>query len=58
MSMLNSGIRYDYCSYAIQKSKEGTARVSMWKYLQIPYVYTLEASFCGTDKVNYLISDY
>lgn len=41
MSMLNPGIRYDFCSYSIQKSKEGTARVSMWKYLQIPFVYTL-----------------
>ena len=58
MSKLHSGISYNSSSYEVQKSKEGTARVSMWKYLKIPYVYTLETSFCGTDKANYLISDY
>ena len=30
----------------------------MWKHLQIPYIYTMEASFLGSDKQNYSISDY
>ena len=31
----------------------------MWKLLQIDFVYTLEASFCGSQYgVNYLESDY
>lgn len=30
MSKLHAPFRYDYCSYAVQKDKEGTARVCMW----------------------------
>jgi len=32
------------------KSKESTARVSMFQKLKIPFVYTLEASFAGASK--------
>jgi len=28
-------------------SKEQTARVTMWRELNIPAVYTMESSFCG-----------
>lgn len=30
--------------------KEQTARVTMWRELQIPNVFTMESSFCGADK--------
>lgn len=30
MSKLHSAFRYEYCSYAMQKEKEGTARIAMW----------------------------
>lgn len=30
MSRLHNAFRYDYCSYAVQKDKEGTARITMW----------------------------
>ena len=33
----------------MSKSKEQTARMTMWKELKIPAVYTMETSFCGTD---------
>mmetsp|Transcript_33178 Transcript_33178/g.32575 ORF Transcript_33178/g.32575 Transcript_33178/m.32575 type:complete len:89 (+) Transcript_33178:1234-1500(+) len=33
------------CSFAVQKSKESTARVVMWKELGITNSYTLESSF-------------
>jgi hypothetical protein len=32
------------------KSKESTARVTMFQKLKIPFVYTLEASFAGASK--------
>ena len=36
------------CSkFGVQKSKESTARITMWRELKIPCVYTMEASFCG-----------
>ncbi len=34
----------------MHKSKEATARISIWKELKIPAIYTMEASFCGADK--------
>jgi len=33
--------------------KEGTARIAMFKELNIANIFTLEASFCGADKGNY-----
>lgn len=37
------------CSFAVQKAKESTARVAIWKELGITNTFTLEASFCGSD---------
>lgn len=34
------------------KSKESTARITMFNQLKIPFVYTLEASFAGANKGN------
>jgi len=34
----------------MHKSKEATARISIWKELKIPAIYTMEASFCGADQ--------
>ena len=33
--------------FKISKSKEGTSRLSVWRMLKIPAVYTLETSLCG-----------
>lgn len=33
----------------MHKSKEATARVAIYKEVKIPAIYTLEASFSGTD---------
>ncbi|XP_014675827.1 PREDICTED: cytosolic carboxypeptidase 2-like [Priapulus caudatus] len=37
---------FDSCKFLVQKSKEGTGRVVMWK-LGIPNAFTMEATFCG-----------
>ena len=37
------------CNFAVQKSKESTMRVVMWKELGITNTFTCEASFCGPD---------
>lgn len=47
--------QFDYfsfsdCTYTMPKSKESTARISMFHNLRIPYVFTLEASFSGANK--------
>lgn len=41
---------FEYSRFSVHKSKESTARVSLWRELKIPNVFTMEASFCGADK--------
>lgn len=36
----------------MSKYKEQTARITMFKELNIPNIFTMEASFCGADKGN------
>uniref|UniRef100_A0A094ZI10 Cytosolic carboxypeptidase 2 n=1 Tax=Schistosoma haematobium TaxID=6185 RepID=A0A094ZI10_SCHHA len=38
---------FDKCKFAVQKEKEGTGRIVMWRE-GIINSYTLEATFCGT----------
>ena len=38
------------CSFSMAKSKESTARITMFHELKIPFVFTLEASFAGASK--------
>ena len=47
---------YEDCSFSVQKSKESTMRVVMWKELGITNTFTAEASFCGCDQGKY--ADY
>lgn len=59
MEKIHDAYKYDYCAFSMQKDKEGTARITMWKELKINYVYTLESSFCGNvGGPNYLEADY
>ena len=37
------------CNFAVQKSKETTARVVLWRELGLVNSYTMESSFCGAD---------
>jgi cytosolic carboxypeptidase protein 2/3 len=38
---------YRSSKFSVQKSKSSTARITMWKELNIPNVFTIEASFLG-----------
>ena len=46
----------------MSKYKEQTARIAMFKELNIPNIFTMEASFCGTDmgkfKDQHFTTDY
>lgn len=44
---------FDYCSFIIQKQKESTGRVVMWKEFQLINSFTLESSFCGPTRGLY-----
>jgi len=47
LSKVSPFFAYNYCAFRMQKSKESTLRISLFKDTKIPFVYTLEASFCG-----------
>lgn len=44
------------CNFAVQKAKESTARVVIWKEQGITNSFTLEASFAGADQGKF--ADY
>ena len=41
---------FEDCSFEVQKARESTARVVMWREFNLINSYTLEASFCGPTK--------
>jgi hypothetical protein len=40
---------YKSCNFKVQKTKEGTGRVFMWKEMNILNSFTMEATFCGSN---------
>ena len=45
MSKINPYFSFDYSRFGVQKSKESTARVAMFKELRnVPCIYTMESS--------------
>ena len=50
MSKLCDFFSFEYSRFSVHKSKEATARITLWRELKIPNVFTMEASFCGADK--------
>ncbi|CDW76244.1 zinc carboxypeptidase family protein [Stylonychia lemnae] len=53
LDKLGETFNFSDCSFAVQKAKESTARVVVWKELGITNSFTLEASFCGSDFGQY-----
>ena len=41
---------FNYSKFGVQKSKDSTARVALFKDLKIPNIFTMESSFCGNDQ--------
>ena len=50
MSKLLDFFSFESSRFSVHKSKESTARITLWKELKIANVFTMEASFCGADK--------
>ncbi|OMJ82159.1 hypothetical protein SteCoe_17237 [Stentor coeruleus] len=49
LSKISPIFSFEYSHFGVQKSKESTMRVALFKDLKIPNIFTLEASFCGAD---------
>ena len=54
LSKISPFFAYHYCSFKMQKAKESTLRISIFKEISCFFVYTLEASFCGPDFVRFI----
>ena len=48
-SKINPSMQYPSCSFRVERVKDRTARVSLWRELKINWVYTYESSFFGQD---------
>lgn len=48
VSKITENFAFKFCNFHIDRSKIGTARVTMYKELKIPYIYTIEGSQFGT----------
>lgn len=44
---------FNHSRFGVQKSKDATARVALFKEMKIPNIFTMESSFCGNDKGKY-----
>lgn len=53
LSKISQIFSYEDSKFGLQRSKESTLRVSLFKELKIPNVFTLEASFCGGNSGKY-----
>jgi hypothetical protein len=50
LSKLCDYFQFESCRFSMHKSKEATARISIYKEVKIPAIYTMEASFSGADQ--------
>jgi hypothetical protein len=50
MAKLCDFFSFEQSRFSVQKCKESTARITMFKEFNIPNIFTMEASFCGADK--------
>jgi hypothetical protein len=49
---------FEGCSFSVQKAKESTARVVLWKEYSLINSFTLECSFCGPTSGSYKDSHF
>jgi hypothetical protein len=50
LSKLCDYFNFEQCRFSLSRAKEGTSRIAMYRELNIPNIFTMEASFCGADK--------
>ena len=49
LSKVSPYFTYKDCRFKMQRSKEATMRIALYKEMRVPNIFTLEASFCGND---------
>lgn len=46
------------CSFVVERSKEATARVVVWREIGVQRSYTMESTLCGCDQGKYKVWVY
>ncbi|XP_047117831.1 cytosolic carboxypeptidase 1-like isoform X1 [Schistocerca piceifrons] len=54
MKDLSPAFALSLCSFAVERNRESTARVTVWRQLGIKRSYTMESSYCGCDQGTYM----
>lgn len=44
------------CSFVVERSKESTARVVVWREIGVQRSYTMESTLCGCDQGKYKVT--
>ncbi|KAG9469549.1 hypothetical protein GDO78_020237, partial [Eleutherodactylus coqui] len=60
LSQIAPAFSMSSCSFVVEKSKESTARVVVWRELGVQRSYTMESTLCGCDQGNpttYVLED-
>ncbi|XP_014480717.1 PREDICTED: cytosolic carboxypeptidase 1-like isoform X2 [Dinoponera quadriceps] len=50
MQKTSAAFALPLCSFKVERNKESTARVAVWRQLGVARSYTMESSFCGCDQ--------
>ncbi|XP_012141750.1 cytosolic carboxypeptidase 1 isoform X3 [Megachile rotundata] len=50
MQRVSPAFALPLCSFKVERNKESTARVAIWRQLGVCRSYTMESSFCGCDQ--------
>ena len=53
LSKLCDFFSFEQSRFSMNRMKEGTARIAMFRELNIANIFTMEASFCGADQGEY-----
>ncbi|CAH0727450.1 unnamed protein product, partial [Brenthis ino] len=53
MHRISAAFALGSCSFRVERERESTARVTVWRHLGVTRSYTMEASFCGFDRGPY-----
>lgn len=43
------------CVYTVEKDRESTARVVVWRQMRVVCSYTMESTYCGCDQGPYKV---
>ena len=55
LSQMASAFSMGSCSFVVERSKESTARVVVWREIGVQRSYTMESTLCGCDQGKYKV---